>query len=91
MKGIYGIYFRIKKQEEATFPEGTRLVEEHEKNIMINNLISSQNEILSKLERLPISNRSVTILKNRQNLEKKLLDLDKDLKYMQREKVFIEK
>ncbi len=79
----------MRRDEEATYPKGTRLMEEREKITLINKLIESQKEILTQIERMPISNRSVAIQTKKNEMEKKLVDLDNDIQYFKRRKVFV--
>jgi hypothetical protein len=64
-------------------------MEEGEKISLINKLIDSQKEILTQIEKMPISNRSLAIQSKKNEMEKKLVDLDNDIQYFKRRKVFV--
>lgn len=80
---------RMRLEEEATYPKGSRLMEDSEKISLINKLIEAQKSILTQIEKMPISNRSLAIQNKKNQMEKKLIDLDEDIQYLKKRKVFV--
>ena len=80
-----------KKKEEKNYPKGTRLLPENERVECLKNLIKSKHEIMSYMEKLPITARSVALVNRKEELYKKLEEIEKNIDKFSRKKVFIKK
>lgn len=80
-----------KKKEEKNYPKGTRLLPENERVECLKNLIKSKHEIMSYMEKLPITARSVSLVNRKEELYKKLEEIEKNIDKFSRKKVFIKK
>ena len=82
---------KIRKKEEMKYPKGTKLLSNDERVKTLNSLIKTQQELSLLLEKMPITNRSVGILKKKEELVKKLNEIDKAIEMFSKKKVFIKK
>ena len=82
---------RIRKKEEMKYPKGTRLLSEDERIQTLNSLIQSQKEMTLMLEKMPITNRTYATQKKKEELMKKLTELDKAIDLFSRKRVFVKK
>ena len=78
-----------KKKEEAKYPKGTKLLTEEERLETLNGLISTRDEIQNILNRMPITNRTLSIQKKKEELIEKLDEIEKAIQTFSRKQVFI--
>jgi hypothetical protein len=81
--------FRKKLAEESKYPKGTKLLKEEDRIDTLNNLIESRKEILTLLEKMPISLRTQASQNKKAELEKKLDELESAIQTFSRKQVFI--
>ena len=82
---------QIKRREEMKYPKGTRLISEDERVKTLNSLIKTQKELTLLLEKMPITNRSINIQRKKEDIVKKLNELDKAIDTFSKKKVFVKK
>ena len=78
-----------KLKEEKNYPKGTRLLSEKERIKTLNGLNESKKELLEQIEKLPISMRTVAVNHKRDELFKKLDEIEDAIKMFERKKVFV--
>ena len=78
-----------KLKEEKNYPKGTRLLSENERIKTLNGLNESKKELLEQIEKLPISMRTVAVNHKRDELFKKLDEIEDAIKMFERKKVFV--
>ena len=78
-----------KIKEEKNYPKGTRLLSENERIKTLNGLNESKKELLEQIEKLPISMRTVAVNHKRDELFKKLDEIEDAIKMFERKKVFV--
>lgn len=76
-------------KEEAKYPKGTRLLSEEERLSTLNGLIESKKEIETLLEKLPITLRTKASQNKKEELEKKLTEIENAISTFSRKQVFI--
>ena len=86
---FYLIFFRKKLAEEAKYPKGTRLLSEEEKNETLNSLMNTRKELINLIERMPISMRTIAVQNKKQEMEKKLEEIEQGIKTFSRKQVFV--
>ena len=80
----------MKKMEEmAKYPKGTKLLTEEERLNTLNGLIENKKEITNKLEKMPITTRTNSIRERKEELFKKLEEIDKAIEMFSKKKVFV--
>ena len=79
---------KIRKKEEMKYPKGTKLLSDDERVKTLNTLIKTQQELSLLLEKMPITNRSVNIQKKKEELVKKLNEIDKAIEMFSKKKSF---
>ena len=80
----------IKRQEEAAkYPRGTKLLSEEERISTLNGLIENKKEITNQLEKMPITTRTNSIRVRKEELFKKLEEIEKAIDMFSRKQVFI--
>ena len=80
----------IKRQEEAAkYPKGTKLLSEEERISTLNGLIENKKEITNQLEKMPITTRTNSIRIRKEELCKKLEEIEKAIDMFSRKQVFI--
>ena len=82
---------QIRIKEEMKYPKGTKLLSEEERVKTLKSLIASQQEISLLLEKMPITNRTIIIQKRKDELIKKLTEIDKAIELFSKKKVFVRK
>ena len=82
---------RKRRKEEMKYPKGTKLLSEEERVKTLRNLIKSQHDMNVILERMPVTNRSFIMQKRRDELMKKLIEIDRAIEMFSKKKVFIRK
>ena len=80
----------IKKQEAAAkYPKGTKLLSEEERVSTLNGLINSKKEMETLLEKMPITTRTLSIQNKKEELIKKLEEVEKAIDMFSKKQVFI--
>ena len=80
----------IKKQEEASkCPKGTKLLTEEERIETLNGLINSKKEMTNLLEKLPITTRTLSMQNKKEELIKKIEEVEKAIEMFSKKQVFI--
>ena len=82
---------KLRRLEEKKYPKGTKLLSEEERVKTLNALIKSQQEMNEQYQKMPISNKSYNIQKRKEELIKKLNEIDRAIEMFSRKKVFIKK
>ena len=79
-----------KKQKEASkYPKGTKLLSEEERVSTLNGLINSKKEMETLLEKMPITTRTLSIQNKKEELIKKLEEIEKAIDMFSKKQVFI--
>jgi len=79
-----------KKQKEALkYPKGTKLLSEEERISTLNGLINSKKEMETLLEKMPITTRTLSIQNKKEELIKKLEEVEKAIDMFSKKQVFI--
>ena len=81
----------LKRKEEMKYPKGTRLLSEEERVETLNSLIKAQQEMTQILEKMPITNRTLSIQRRKEELMKKLTEIDKAIDMFSKKRVFVKK
>jgi hypothetical protein len=89
IKYIIVFDFSKRKAEEAKFPKGTRLISEEERLETLHSLENSKKEIITLLEKMPISMKTITLQNRKTELEKKLDEIEDAIRTFSRKQVFI--
>jgi uncharacterized protein YeaC (DUF1315 family) len=80
----------MKKMEEmAKYPKGTKLLTEEERLNTLNGLIENKKEINNKLEKMPITTRTNSIRVRKEELFKKLEEIEKAIEMFSKKQVFV--
>jgi hypothetical protein len=79
-----------KKQQEASkYPKGTKLLSEEERVSTLNGLINSRKEMINLLEKMPITTRTLSIQNKKEELIKKIEEVEKAIEMFSKKQVFI--
>ena len=79
-----------KKQKEASkYPKGTKLLSEEERVSTLNGLINSKKEMETLLEKMPITTRNLSLQNKKEELIKKLEEVEKAIDMFSKKQVFI--
>ncbi|MCQ2816368.1 MAG: enkurin domain-containing protein [archaeon] len=78
-----------RKRKEAKYPKGTRLLKEEERLKTLQGLQESKRDIINCIERLPITMSSIASQKRKEELEKKLQEVEDAIITFSRKEVFI--
>jgi len=78
-----------KTAEEAKYPKGTRLLSEEERVSTLSQLQDTRKDLVNMLEKFPITMKTMSIQKKKEELEKKLGDIEEAIKTFSRKQVFI--
>jgi len=79
-----------KKQKEASkYPKGTKLLSEEERISTLNGLINSKKEMITLLEKMPITTRTLSIQNKKEELIKKIEEVEKAIDMFSKKQVFI--
>jgi hypothetical protein len=76
-------------EEQKKYPAGTRLLSEDERLETLNSLVQNRKDIITLLERMPISMKSMAIQNKKTELENKLNELEGAIRTFSRKQVFI--
>ena len=79
----------IKRKEEMKYPKGTRLLSEEERVETLNSLIKAQQELTQLLEKMPITTRTNSIRVRKEELFKKLEEIEKAIEMFSKKQVFV--
>ena len=80
----------IKKQEAAAkYPKGTKLLSEEERVETLNGLMNSKKELTNLLEKLPITTRTLAMQNKKDELIKKIEEVEKAIEMFSKKQVFI--
>ena len=80
----------IKKQEAASkYPKGTKLLSEEERISTLNGLINSKKEMTNLLEKLPITTRTLAMQNKKEELIRKIEEVEKAIDMFSKKQVFI--
>ena len=80
----------IKRQEEASkYPKGTKLLSEEERLNTLNGLIQNKKELTNQLEKMPITTRTNAVRIRKEELIKKLEEIEKAIDMFSRKHVFV--
>ena len=80
----------IKRIEEASkYPKGTKLLTEEERLNTLNGLIRNKKDLTNQLEKMPITTRTNAVRIRKEELIKKLEEIEKAIDMFSREQVFI--
>ena len=80
----------IKRQEEALkYPKGTKLLSEEERLNTLNGLIQNKKELTNQLEKMPITTRTNAVRIRKEELIKKLEEIEKAIDMFSRKHVFV--
>ena len=82
---------KIRKQMELKYPKGTRLLSEEERVQTLNSLKRAQIENSLLLEKMPITNRTFKLQQKREELMRKLSEIDKAIEMFSKKQVFVKK
>ena len=79
-----------KKQQEASkYPKGTKLLSEEERVSTLNGLINSRKEMINLIEKMPITTRTLSIQNKKEELIKKIEEVEKAIEMFSKKQVFI--
>jgi hypothetical protein len=76
-------------EEQKKYPAGTRLLSEEERLETLNSLSQNRKDIITLLEKMPISMKSMAIQNKKTELENKLNELESAIRTFSRKQVFI--
>ena len=80
----------MKKMEEMSkYPKGTKLLTEEERLNTLNGLIENKKEINNKLEKMPITTRTNSVRIRKEELFKKLEEIEKAIEMFSKKQVFV--
>ena len=80
----------IKRQEEAAkYPKGTKLLSDEERINTLNGLMKNKKELTNQLEKMPITTRTNSIRIRKEELIKKLEEIEKAIDMFSRKQVFV--
>lgn len=77
------------KEEQKTYPKGTKLVSEEERLKTLQDLIKTKTEIENMLEKMPITQRSLSVQTRREELLRRVDEIDKAIEMFSKKRVFI--
>ncbi|CDW91155.1 UNKNOWN [Stylonychia lemnae] len=75
--------------EKKNCPPGTRQLDEEERLRMLQELEASKNELVNQMERLPISMKTLSMQKRKDDLEEQIRSVDKNIALFSKKKVFV--
>ena len=80
-----------KRKEEMKYPKGTKLLSEDERVNTLNELLKLQKAMTLQLEKMPITTRTLSIKNRKEELIRKLDEIDKAVYLFSKKKVFVKK
>ena len=78
-----------KEEEQKKLPPGTRLLSEEERIKTLENLKTSRDEVNKALGKMPIAIKTISMAKKKEELERKLIELDKAIETFGRKNVYV--
>ena len=78
-----------RKEEAAKYPKGTKLLSEEERLNTLNGLIENKKELTNQLEKMPITTRTNSVRIRKEELIKKLEEIEKAIDMFSRKHVFV--
>eukprot|EP00347_Sterkiella_histriomuscorum_P002282 403368754 len=75
--------------EKKNCPPGTRLMDEDERIRMLRDLEANKNELINQIERMPISMKTLSLQKRRDELEEQIKGIDRNISTFSKKKVFV--
>ena len=78
-----------RQQEAAKYPKGTKLLTEEERINTLNGLIENKKQITNQLEKMPITTRTNSIRIRKEELCKKLEEIERAIDMFSKKQVFI--
>ena len=78
-----------KMKEKAKYPKGTKLLTEEERLTTLAGLMNTKKELNTLLEKMPITTRTMAIQNKKDEIAKKLEELDKAIEMFSKKQVFI--
>ena len=78
-----------RQKEAAKYPKGTKLLSEEERVSTLNGLINSKKEMINLLEKMPITTRTLSIQNKKEELIKKIEEVEKAIEMFSKKQVFI--
>ena len=78
-----------RKEEISKYPKGTKLLSEEERVSTLNGLINSKKEMINLLEKMPITTRTLSIQNKKEELIKKIEEVEKAIEMFSKKQVFI--
>ena len=82
---------KIRKKMEMKYPKGTRLLSEEERIKTLNSLKQAQIENSLLLEKMPITNKTYKLQQKKEELIRKLNEIDKAIEMFSKKQVFVKK
>ena len=79
----------LKEQERKNMPVGMRLMEDPERLDMLRMLEHNKRELMTEIERLPITMKTISMQKRRDELEEKYRNIEIQIDRFSRKKVFV--
>ena len=79
----------LNKEEAAKYPKGTKLLTEEERVETLNGLMNSKKELINILEKLPITTRTLAMQNKKDELIKKIEEVEKAIEMFSKKQVFI--
>lgn len=80
---------RKRKADEAKYPKGTRLLSEDERLETLHSLENTKKDIITLLEKMPITMKTMQLQNRKAELEKKLDEIEDAIRTFSRKQVFI--
>jgi len=81
---------QVKKQaDEAKYPKGTRLLSEEERMQTLTSLQDTRKDLCNMLEKMPITMKTMSVQKRKEELENKLNEIENAIKTFSRKQVFV--
>jgi hypothetical protein len=75
--------------EESKYPKGTRLLSEDERVGTLSSLTDTRKELMNMLEKMPITMKTMSMQKKKEELEKKMGEIEEAIKTFSKKQVFI--
>lgn len=77
------------EEEKAKIPPGTRLMPEEERIETLKDLMESQKEVNTTLEKLPVVSKTLQMQRHKKDLEEKLMRIEKAIETFQKKTVYV--
>ena len=80
-----------RRKEEMTYPKGTKLLTEEERVNTLSELLKAQKDLNTQLEKMPITTRTLAVKNKKEELIRKLDEIEKAIELFSKKKVFVKK